>query len=78
MAQEILTTFTNDVAGVTLVPSELNGDFKITIGEKRIFDRKTFGGFLEITVLKQLIRDEVNPGKSLGHSDTKPHHTDSV
>ena len=23
----------------------------------------------------QLVRDFVNPGKSLGHADTKPHHT---
>ncbi len=78
MAQEILTTFTNDVAGVTLVPSEVNGDFHITIGDKRIFDRKTYGGFPEIKELKQLVRDEVSPGKSLGHADTKPHHSDTV
>jgi selenoprotein W-related protein len=74
MAQEFLTTFSEELRSVTLQPSEVNGDFHITLNEKRIFDRKDYGGFPEIKELKQLIRDEVNPGKSLGHSDTKTHH----
>ena len=74
MAQEFLTTFSDELRSVTLQPSEVNGDFHITLNEKRIFDRKVYGGFPEIKELKQMIRDEVNPGKSLGHSDTKTHH----
>ncbi len=77
MAQEFLTTFEEDLKLVALQPSEVSGDFHITINDKRIFDRKTYGGFPEIKELKQLVRDEVNPGKSLGHADTKPHHYDS-
>ncbi|MDO9373676.1 MAG: SelT/SelW/SelH family protein [Ferruginibacter sp.] len=76
MAQELLTTFVNELKGVTLEPSETNGDFHITINEQRIFDRKEFGGFPEIKELKQMVRDVVSPGKSLGHSDTPVHHTD--
>ena len=76
MAQELLTTFSDDLKGVTLQPSEVSGDFHITVNGKRIFDRSTYGGFPEIKELKQWVRDEVNPGKSLGHSDTRPHHTD--
>jgi len=34
-----------------------------------LFDRKREGRFPEIKELKQLIRDRVNPEKSLGHSD---------
>ena len=76
MAQEFLTTFENELGSVTLKPSEINGDFHITIENKRIFDRKEYGGFPEIKELKQIVRDIVSPGKSLGHADTKPHHQD--
>ena len=46
----------------------------ISINGKKIFDRKEFGGFPEIKELKQMVRDEVSPGKSLGHADTPSHH----
>ncbi len=69
MAQEILTTFNDDVKGVTLQPSAINGNFHITINDKKVFDRKEYGGFPEIKELKQLVRDVVAPGKSLGHAD---------
>ena len=74
IAQELLTTFADDLKGVTLQPSEISGDFHISINEKKIFDRRENGGFPEITALKQGVRDIVNPGKSLGHSDKKPAH----
>lgn len=35
-----------------------------------LFDRKTEGRFPETKELKQLIRDVIDPSKSLGHSDT--------
>ncbi|KAK7063656.1 Rdx family-domain-containing protein [Favolaschia claudopus] len=35
------------------------------------WDRKVEGGFPELKVLKQRIRDIIQPGKSLGHSDKK-------
>jgi selenoprotein W-related protein len=71
MAQELLTTFTDDVYGVTLVPSEVSGRYTISIDNVVLFDRKTEGRFPEIKELKQLVRDKVNPEKSLGHSDKK-------
>jgi len=74
IAQELLTTFNEELKAVSLQPSEVNGDFHITIDGKKIFDRKEFGGFPEIKELKQLVRDVVAPGKSLGHADTKVHH----
>ena len=76
MAQELLTTFAGELKGVTLEPGEINGDFHISIEGKRIFDRKEYGGFPEIKELKQLVRDVVSPGKSLGHSDTPVHHSE--
>jgi selenoprotein W-related protein len=72
MAQEILTTFADDVSAVTLKPSETGGDYKIFIDDKKIFDRKEYNGFPEIKEIKQIVRDMVNPGKNLGHADRKP------
>ncbi|QJD80766.1 SelT/SelW/SelH family protein [Spirosoma rhododendri] len=71
MAQELLTTFTDDVHGVLLQPSEVSGRFSVRVDEQVIFDRKTVGRFPEIKELKQLVRDVVAPEKSLGHSDRK-------
>ena len=70
-AQELLTTFTGDVQGVLLQPSDVNGTFKVSIDEKEVFDRKTMERFPETKELKQLVRDIVSPGRSLGHSDKK-------
>ncbi len=71
MAQELLTTFADELYGVTLQPSETGGHYSIRVNGETIFDRKTWGGFPEIKEIKQLVRDKVNPGKSLGHSDKK-------
>lgn len=69
MAQELLTTFSDDLFGVTLQPSEISGRYTIYVNAEVLFDRKTIGRFPEIKELKQLLRDAVNPGKNLGHSD---------
>lgn len=69
MASELLTTFTEELHGVLLQPSETAGKFCIYLNERPIFDRKTDGGFPEITALKRLIRDHVAPNKPLGHTE---------
>jgi selenoprotein W-related protein len=69
MAQELLTTFEADLDGITLKPSETAGRYTVSIDNAILFDRKEQGRFPEIKELKQLVRDKVNPGKSLGHSD---------
>lgn len=69
MAQELLTTFDGELQSVTLEPSETNGKYAIRINGQIIFDRKEAGGFPDIKTIKQLVRDVVNPEKSLGHSD---------
>jgi selenoprotein W-related protein len=71
MAQELLSTFTDELHGVLLVPSETGGSYIISIDNERIFDRKEKGRFPEIKELKQLVRDVVSPEKNLGHSDIK-------
>lgn len=69
MAQEILTTFADELNGVTLKPSETGGTFMIHVDDKLIFDRKVEQRFPEIKELKRLVRDEVSPEKDLGHTD---------
>jgi selenoprotein W-related protein len=71
MAQEFLTTFSDELKGVLLLPSETGGRYTISVNDRIIFDRAIAGHFPEVKALKQLIRDEIAPGKSLGHSDKK-------
>ena len=72
MAQEILTSFSEDLEGVLLRPSETNGRYTIFVNNEIIFDRREESRFPEIKELKQRIRDRAAPGKDLGHSDRKP------
>ncbi|PWT70676.1 MAG: SelT/selW/selH selenoprotein [Bacteroidetes bacterium] len=69
MAQELLTTFSQEIKGVLLEPSETNGTYIIYINDTILFDRRDFSRFPEIKELKQLVRDVVAPEKHLGHSD---------
>lgn len=72
LAQELLTTFTDELAEVALRPAEVSGTFKIYLNGDVIFDRKqagASGGLPEIKALKQQVRDLIAPEKSLGHSD---------
>ena len=71
MAQELLTTFADELYAVTLLPSETGGHYSIRINEEVIYDHKEWGRFPEIKEIKRLVRDKVNPEKSLGHSDKK-------
>ena len=70
MAQELLTTFESDIAGLTLVPGT-GGIFEVRLDRELIFSRKDAGRFPESKELKQLIRDRIDPERSLGHSDKK-------
>ena len=70
-AQELLTTFENELAEVALVPGRTGGIFVVRLGDEVLFDRKEEGGFPELRELKQRIRDRVAPERDLGHSDRK-------
>lgn len=68
MMQELLTTFDQDLTEVTLQPGD-GGIFEVYVNDKRIWSRAEQNGFPEIKELKQLVRDEINPERDLGHSD---------
>lgn len=70
MAQELLHTFADDLAAVTLRPGT-GGIFVITINDEIIWERKRDGGFPDAAALKQRVRDVCFPERSLGHVDKK-------
>jgi len=69
LAQELLTTFEDDLLEVSLRPSEVEGRFHVILDDQPIFDRKHEGHFPEAKELKQIVRDIICPERSLGHSD---------
>ena len=68
MAQEILSSFGEDVGSVSLVPAR-GGQFSITVNGQTIWDRKTDGGFPDAKELKRRVRDVAWPDRDLGHVD---------
>jgi selenoprotein W-related protein len=72
MAQELLTTFAEELGSVTLIPDDTGGVFEIRLDGKLLWSRKEHGRFPDIKELKQRVRDEVAPERGLGHSDAKP------
>lgn len=69
MAQELLSTFEEELGGVTLVPNAEGGVFEVRLAGESIFSRAKAGRFPEIAELKRLVRDRVAPGRDLGHVD---------
>jgi selenoprotein W-related protein len=69
MAQELLSTFEEELGGVTLVPNSEGGVFEVRLAGERIFSRAEAGRLPEILELKRLVRDRVAPGRDLGHVD---------
>jgi selenoprotein W-related protein len=70
LAQELLTTFAEEVGSVMLTPDASGGVFDVRVGGDMIWSRKERGRFPESKELKQLVRDRIAPGRSLGHSDS--------
>lgn len=70
MAQELLTTFEDELKAVNLQPGT-GGIFEVRLNDVVIFNRKDHGRFPESKELKQLIRDVIDPTRDLGHSDKK-------
>ncbi|CAH1043875.1 SelT/SelW/SelH family protein [Halomonas sp. TD01] len=67
-AQELLSTFGESLAEVALSPSH-GGTFEIWCDETLLWERKRDGGFPDIKVLKQRVRDKIEPARDLGHID---------
>lgn len=68
MAQELLSTFRDDLGEVALRPGT-GGVFVIELDADVIWERVRDGGFPDVKVLKQRVRDRLDPGRDLGHVD---------
>ncbi len=68
MAQEVLSTFGTEMGEVILVPGT-GGIFEIRLDGELIWERKRDGGFPDVKLLKQVVRDRIDPERSLGHID---------
>jgi selenoprotein W-related protein len=73
MAQELLSTFDGDIESLTLKPGT-GGVFDVRLDGAMLWSRKEHGRFPEITELKQLLRDRVDPQRNLGHIDRARGH----
>ena len=67
-SQELFNTFESDIESINLVPSG-SGVFDIYCNDQLIFSRKESGGFVDVAIVKQRIRDLIDPDRSLGHID---------
>jgi selenoprotein W-related protein len=68
MAQELLSTFAEDLGEVALRPGT-GGVFRIEYQGELIWERKRDGGFPSVKTLKQIVRDRLDPARNLGHLD---------
>lgn len=71
MAQELLSTFAEEIGSVTLTPDASGGVFEVRIDGGLVWSRKDAGRFPDIGELKRLTRDRIVPGRSLGHTEKK-------
>ena len=76
LAQELLTTFTTDVAELALQPG-VGGVFRVAVDDEVLWDRTVEGGFPDLAPLKRMVRDRVAPGRNLGHTDRAAQSADA-
>ena len=62
MAQELLTTFEQELGEVALIPG-IGGVFEVRVEGETVWSRKERGRFPEAKEIKQLVRDHVAPGQ---------------
>ena len=70
MAQELLTTFQDEIGELTLIPGT-GGVFEVRVANETVWSRAEQGRFPDIKELKQRVRDRIAPAKDLGHSENK-------
>jgi selenoprotein W-related protein len=75
LAQELLVTFEHDLGGVKLMPGR-GGAFEVRLAPadggsaELLWSRAAERRFPEPKEIKQRVRDRIDPGRDLGHSDT--------
>jgi selenoprotein W-related protein len=70
LAQELLSSFDEDIKSVKLIPTQ-GGIFKVRANDTEIWCRKLEEGFPDAKSLKKRLRDLIDPERDLGHLDKK-------
>ena len=70
MAQELLTTFDEEISELSLHPTT-GGTFEVIANGTVVWSREEAGRFPDIVELKKAVRDAIAPKKDLGHVDRK-------
>ncbi len=70
MAQELLSTFEDELGELALKPGT-DGIFEVHADGVLVWSRKANGRFPDIVELKKAVRDQIAPGRNLGHVDQK-------
>lgn len=73
MAQELLSTFGDDLGEVRLVPTR-GGVFTVHYNDDLLWDRTREDGFPDQKTLKKMVRDRLDPTRDLGHLDRDHPH----
>lgn len=69
LAQELLSSLSDVLGEVALIPDNTGGVFKILVGDELIWERVRDGGFPDAKQLKQRVRDIIDPNRDMGHVD---------
>lgn len=70
LAQELLSTFSDELGEVALLPGS-GGVFEVHVDDRLVWSRKAEGRFPEAAELKQRVRDIIDPTRDLGHADRR-------
>lgn len=70
LAQELLSSFGDTLGEVVLIPDGTGGVFEVYVGDVVIWERVRDGGFPDSKILKQRVRDLVDPDRDMGHVDS--------
>jgi selenoprotein W-related protein len=68
LAQELLSSFEQDLHEVALLPGT-GGVFVVTVDGVTVWERKADGGFPDAAALKRRVRNVIAPERDLGHID---------
>ncbi len=66
LAQELLTTFENELGEVALVPDS-GGIFEVTLDGETLATNRETKVMPEVSEVKRLLRDRIAPGRTIGH-----------
>ena len=68
LAQELLTTFAEELGEVALIPGT-GGVLEVEVDGVSLWDRRRDGGFPDLAALKTRLRARIAPDRDLGHTD---------